>query len=69
MHISFSVTSKTRQKQDKDFFLLFLNQILVLSEVPKNPIPAKIHLQQTLAVFTLETDYPLDNSRQTDNTS
>ena len=23
----------------------------------------------TLAIFTLETDYPLDNSRQTDNTS
>ena len=22
-----------------------------------------------MAVFTLETDYPLDNSRQTDNTS
>ena len=34
MHISFSVTSKTRQRQEKDFFLLFLNQIQNLSEVP-----------------------------------
>ena len=34
MHISFSVTSKTRQRQEKDFFLLFLNQIWNLSEVP-----------------------------------
>ena len=37
--------------------------------VPKNPIPAKIHVQQTLAVFIQEKDYPLDNSRHTDNTS
>ena len=34
MHISFSVTSTTRQRQEKDFFLLFLNQIWNLSEVP-----------------------------------
>ena len=25
--------------------------------------------EQTLAVFTLATDYPLDNSRHTDNTT
>ena len=62
MHISFSVTSKTLQRQEKDFFPSLLNQIQNLTEVPKNPIPAKIHLQQTLAVFTLETDYPLDNT-------
>ena len=52
-------TSKTRQGF---FFLLFLNQIQNLSEVPKNPIPAKIHVQQTLSIFTLETDDPLDNT-------
>ena len=46
-------TSKTRQG-----FFSFSFWI----KFPKNPIPAKIHVQQTLAVFTLETDYPLDNT-------